>query len=108
MAPPLITLTRQYASGGSDIAQLVAQSLGWTVIDNEFVDEVARRAGLPRAEVAQREERAPGLLERLAPTLAPASPELFITVGAVSDAERDEAAIHKMTERIILEAASEG
>jgi cytidylate kinase len=108
MAPPLITITRQYASGGSDIAQLVAQQLGWTVIDNEFVDEVARRAGLPRAEVAQREERTPGLLERLARTLAAASPELFITEAAVSAAERDEAAIHRMTERIILEAASEG
>jgi cytidylate kinase len=108
MAPPLITITRQYASGGSDIAQLVAQSLSWTLIDNEFVDEVARRAGLPRAEVAQREERAPGLLERLARTLAAASPELFITEAAVSEAERDEAAIHKMTERVILEAATEG
>ena len=108
MAPPLITITRQYASGGSDVAQLVAKALGWTVIDNEFVDEVARRAGLPRAEVAQREERAPGLLERLARTLAAASPELFITEAAVSDAERDETAIHKMTERIIHEAAIEG
>lgn len=108
MAPPLITITRQYASGGSDVAQLVAKALGWTVVDNEFVDEVARRAGLPRAEVAQREERAPSLLERLARTLAAASPELFITEAAVSDAERDEAAIHKMTERIIHEAAIEG
>ena len=108
MAPPLITITRQYASGGSDIAQLVARALGWTVIDNEFVDEVARRAGLPRAEVAQREERTSGVLERLARTLAAASPELFITEAAVSAAERDETAIHKMTERVILEAASEG
>jgi len=108
MAPPLITITRQYASGGSDIAQLVATQLGWTVIDNEFVDEVARRAGLPRAEVAQREERTSGVLERLARTLAAASPELFITEAAVSAAERDETAIHKMTERVILEAASEG
>ena len=108
MAPPLITVTRQYASGGSDIAQLVATHLGWTVIDNQFVEEVARRAGLPRAEVAQREERAPGLLERLARTLAAASPELFITEAAVSAAERDEAEIHQVTERIIREAASEG
>lgn len=108
MAPPLITITRQYASAGSDIAQLVATALGWTVIDNEFVDEVARRAGLPRAEVAQREERTSGVLERLARTLAAASPELFITEAAVSDAERDEATIQKITERIILEAAGEG
>ena len=69
-APPVITVTRQYASGGSDIARAVAQLLHWPVIDNEFVDEVARRAGLPSAEVAQKEERTPGLLERVARTLA--------------------------------------
>jgi cytidylate kinase len=108
MAPPLITITRQYASGGSDIAQLVARSTGWTVIDNEFVDEVARRAGLPAAEVAQREERAPGLLERLARTLAVASPELFITGPSVPQVERDEATILRITERIIHEAAALG
>jgi cytidylate kinase len=107
MFPPLITITRQYASGGSDIAQRVAAALQWTLIDNEFVDDVARQAGLPAAEVAQREERAPGLLERLARTLAIASPELF-TGPAVSDAERDEAMIHRLTERIIHEAAALG
>ena len=108
MAPPLITITRQYASGGSDIAQLVARSTGWTVIDNEFVDEVARRAGLSAAEVAQREERAPGVLERLARTLAVASPELFITDPSVPQVERDEATILRITERIIHEAAAMG
>jgi len=82
--------------------------IAWTVIDNEFVDEVARRAGLPAAEVAQREERAPGLLERLARTLAAASPELFITESAISDVERDEKAIVRISERIIHEAAAIG
>jgi cytidylate kinase len=108
MAPPVITITRQYGSGGSDIAQLVARALGWMVIDNQFVNEVARRAGLPTDEVAQREERAPGLLERLARTLAVASPELFITTAAVPRVEEDEATIVQVTERIIREAASEG
>jgi cytidylate kinase len=107
MAPPLITITREYASGGSDVAQLAARALGWTVIDNEFVDAVARRAGLPADAVAQREERAPGLLERLARTLANASPELF-TGPAVTQAERDEATIHTIVERIIHEAAADG
>ena len=108
MAPPLITVTRQYGAGGSQVAELVARKLAWTVIDNEFVDEVARRAGLPAAEVAQREERAPGLLERLARTLAAASPELFITESAISDVERDEKTIVRMSERIIHEAAAIG
>ncbi|HEX4600361.1 MAG TPA: cytidylate kinase-like family protein [Gemmatimonadales bacterium] len=108
MAPPVITITRQYASGGSDVARLVAAQLEWDVIDNEFVDAVARRAGLPAAEVAEREERAPGLLERLARTLAVASPEMFMTALAVPRVEADEAAIVKLTERVIAEAAAHG
>lgn len=108
MARPVITVTRQYASGGSDIARLAAAALDWMVIDNEFVEEVARRAGLPAGEVAQREERAPGLLERLARTLAVASPEMFITTTGVPRVEEDEATIVKLTERVIAEAAAEG
>ena len=108
-APPLITVTRQYASGGSDIARLVAKALGWILIDNEFVDQVARLAGLPPEAVAQREERSPGLLERLARTLAVASPEMFITTaGSPPPVDADEGAIVKMTERVIAEAAAEG
>ena len=117
-APPLVTITRQYGSGGSDIARLAAQTLGWTLIDNEFVDQVARLAGLSPEEVAQREERAPGLLERMARALAVASPEMFMTAGggegggvgggAPAHVEQDEATIVKMTERVIAEAAAEG
>ena len=108
MAPPVITVTRQYASGGSDVARLVAGRLDWTVIDNEFIDEVARRAGLPVEEVAQREERAPGLLERLARTLALASPEMFMATATASAVEQDEATIVQVTERVIVEAAAHG
>lgn len=108
---PLVTITRQYASGGSEIARLVAERLpGWTLIDNEFVEQVARLAGLPEDEVARREERTPGLLERLARTLAVGAPEMFIATGEhplpVDTAEEE--TVVKTTERVIAEAASEG
>ncbi len=106
---PLVTITRQYASGGSAIGRLVVEQLGWTLIDNEFVDQVARLAGLPKDDVAQRDERVPGLLERLARTLAVASPEMFIsTGGSPPPVEADEELVVKMTERVIAEAAAEG
>src|SRR2546425_8081656 len=108
MAPPVITVTRQYGSGGAEVARLVAERLGWELVDNQFVEEVARRAGVPPAEVAQREERAPGLLERLARTLAVASPEMFIAQAAVPHVEQDEATLVKVTERVIGEAAMHG
>ncbi len=82
---------------------------GWTLIDNEFVDQVARLAGLPREEVARHEERAPGLLERLARTLAVASPEMFITTAEQPvPVETEEELVAQMTERVIAEAAAEG
>jgi len=71
---------------------------------------VAQLAGLPRDEVARREERTPGLLERLARTLAVGAPEMFIATGEhplpVDTADED--TVVKTTERVIEEAASEG
>ncbi len=70
---------------------------------------MAHLAGLPRDEVARHEERAPGLLERLARTLAVASPEMFITTGETPvPVESEEELVTQMTERVIAEAASEG
>ena len=106
---PLVTITRQYASGGSEIARRVVGRLDWTLIDNEFIDQVARLAGLSTDEVARREERAPGLLERLARTLAVASPEMFITTGETAvPVETEEETLVQMTERVIAEASAEG
>src|SRR5437899_12702486 len=108
MAPLATMITLQYSSGGSVVSRIVATALSWDVIDNEFVDEVALRAGLPPDAVAQREERAPGLLERLARTLAAGSPEMFIATAGVPRVEPDEAAIVQLTERVIAEAAAQG
>lgn len=103
----VITITRQYGSGGSVVARGVAERLGWTVIDNEFVGEVARLAGLPPEEVAAREERAPSLIERLGQTLAASSPEIF-GPAAASEATPDEDALIRITERVITEAVAHG
>ncbi len=82
---------------------------GWTLIDNEFVDQVARLAGLSKDEVARREERAPSLLERLARTLAGASPEVFVTTAETPvPAETEEDLLTQNTERVIAQAAAEG
>jgi cytidylate kinase len=102
----VVTITRQYGSGGSQVARGVAERLGWTVIDNEFVGEVARRAGLPPDEVAAREERPPSLIERLGQTLAASAPEIFAP-AAPSDAP-DEDALVRITERVITEAVAHG
>src|SRR3989442_12757031 len=108
MAPPVITVTRQYGSGGSDVARLVAERLGWELVDNQFVEEVARRAGGPPAEGAQREERAPGLLERLARPLAGAPPGMFNAPAALPRGEQDVATPVKIHQRVVSAEAARG
>jgi cytidylate kinase len=104
----VVTVTRQYGAGGSLVARLVAERLGWTVIDNEFVGEVAKRAGLPPEEIAAREERAPSLLERLAAALALSAPEMFVPAASAESEEADEERLIRVTERVIAEAAAHG
>lgn len=103
----VVTITRQYGAGGSAVAKLVANALDWTLIDNEFVDEVAKRAGLAAEAVAAREERAPSLMERLVRALATASPETFVPAAASGD-EPDEETLVRMAQRVIDEAAAHG
>jgi len=106
---PIITISRQFASGGSDIARLVAERLGWQVVDNEFVDRVAEQAGLTPGEVAEREERVPGLAERLARALAVSSPEVFVATGEPPEPRfGSEADLVRATEAVINQAVQEG
>lgn len=105
---PVITISRQYGSGGSEIAQRLARRLGWSLIDNEFVDRVAQRAGLPPQEVASRQERVPGLIERLAGALAISSPEVFVATGEAPSAGLDtEERLVRATEAVIAQAVRE-
>jgi len=102
----LITISRQFGAGGSLVARLVAEQLGWSVIDNELVDEVARRIGKPAEEVAEREERVPSFVQRLARALV-ASPEVPL-VTATPVESLDEAEVVRMTEVVVAEVAQEG
>lgn len=100
----IVTISREYGAGGSEVAQRVAETLGWRLVDNEVVDEVAAEAGLPPEEVAQKEERAPGFLERLTRALARAAPELFPR-SPERVPEPEEATIVRVTERVVEKLA---
>ena len=105
----VITISRQYGAGGSEVARLVAEALGWRVVDNELVEAVAARAGLPVVEVAERDERCATFVERLARALAVASPEVFPPPDSAGAAvEVAEADLVKITETVVAEVAAQG
>jgi cytidylate kinase len=103
----VITVSRQYGAGGSEVAARVAEGLGWSVVDNELIEKVAARAGVTADEVAEREERVPGFIERLGRTLAAASPELFPPPGGTIE-ELSEEQLVRITEGVVAELAAQG
>lgn len=103
----IITVSRMYGSGGSEVAARVAHALGWNLLDNAFVDAVAERLGITPAEVKAREERVPSLVQRLAATLALGAPEILPS-PADAPLPPSEDRLVEVTERVITEAVTHG
>ena len=103
----VVTISRLYGSGGSEVAALVAKELGWALLDNAVVDAVAARLGITPAEVAAREERIPSLAQRLAEAMALGSQDWLSPLSAEKREPTDEQLI-EVTHRIVNEAIARG
>ncbi|MEO8879386.1 MAG: cytidylate kinase-like family protein [Gemmatimonadaceae bacterium] len=102
----LITISRMVGAGGAELAARVAATLGWQLVDNELVDSVAERLGVPVSEVFEREEKVPTLAQRLADALALGAPEVF--TGGPTTLPPSEERILEVTANVIEEAVAAG
>ena len=103
----IITISRLYGSGGSEVAARVAETLGWSLLDNAVVDAVAARLGITPDEVAAREERSPSLVERLVDTMALGSQEWVLQLGQSKRGPTEEQLV-EVTRHIVEEAVGRG
>ena len=103
----VVTISRLYGSGGSEVAVRVADSLGWALLDNGVIDGVAARLGIAPAEVAAREERVPSLVERIAEAMALGSPDWLAPLSASKRPPTDEQLLD-VTRHIVDEALARG
>lgn len=53
----LITVEREYGSRGAEFAHHLSDALGWKLIDSCLIDEIARRAGVDKAQVSRCDEK---------------------------------------------------
>ena len=104
---PVITISRMFGSNGSEVAERVANTLGWSLFDNAMIEAIAERSGLTRAEVTAQDERVPSMVERLASALSLGSPEIMppVPTGPMETAEERIVAV---TRRVIEEAVQTG
>ncbi|HKY97003.1 MAG TPA: cytidylate kinase-like family protein [Gemmatimonadaceae bacterium] len=103
----VVTISRLYGSGGSEVAALVAKDLGWSLLDNAIVDAVAARLGIAPSEVAAREERVPSLVQRIVETMALGSHEWLSPLAQAKQEPTDEQLV-EVAHHIVDEAIARG
>src|SRR5262249_11761135 len=106
MTVRVVTIEREFGSGGAQIAKLLAERLEWKLWDQLLTSEIARRAECDRAEVQRREERTDPLYYRLLKSFLRGSFEGSHNAPRLKLLDAD--TIFRLTKRIVLEAAAEG
>jgi cytidylate kinase len=69
MARNVICISHASGAGGEEVGHLLADRLGFLYVDEEVIDQAARRAGIDPEQIADEERRKPlfvGLLDSLA------------------------------------------
>ncbi len=107
-----ITITRQFGSGGAEIGSLVAQKSQLHYIDNEIINEVARRLGVATDHVAQQDEQTTGSVHYILDAMQANSLFSFNYSSLLSSPEPSshsrELAYLRLTQKVILELATQG
>ena len=108
----VITIARQFGSGGTEIGRILARESNLNYLDREIIDEVARRLGVNAQQVEQQEEYSTGsvrhILEAIqASHLFTMNYNTFFGPNMASDRVRELAYV-RLTQRVILELATAG
>jgi cytidylate kinase len=61
----VLTVSREFGSGGLRIATIIAGWLGWKLLDNEIITAIARRAKVDARVVSHYDERVASWLRRI-------------------------------------------
>ena len=105
-----VTISREYGSGGGEIAARLAHVLGWRLIDHEAVVQVAHELGLSEEDAELQDEHVAGFIEQALQSLSLAYPSAYPTMDNsvhISPLQRQQA-YHEALQRVIQRAADEG
>jgi hypothetical protein len=102
----IVTIEREYGSGGGEIAQTLATQLGWQLWDQLLTEEIAKLAECPKATVEVREERTDPLYYRLFKSFLRGSYEGSLNAYKLKVVDSE--SILKFTERVVNNAAKSG
>src|ERR1700685_2571030 len=102
----VLTLEREYGSGGGEIAHAVAARLGFKLWDQLLTNEIARLMECDCRVVEEREEKNDPLYYRLFKSFMRGSYEGSLNAPRLKMVDAD--CIRETTERVVGQAAAEG
>jgi cytidylate kinase len=102
----VITIEREYGSGGADIARRLSERLGWKLWDQLLTNEVARLMECDCKVVEQHEEKKDPLFYRLAKAFLRGSYEGSLNAPRLNLADTD--CIREFSEKVVKQAAGQG
>ncbi len=107
MAYRVLTVNREFGSGGGRIAQTIAEWLGWKLLDRDIIDAIAYAAHVDCSVVRHYDEHVDSWLRRInqqAMRSAALAAGLELGENSVFDAEE----MVKISRKIVEEAYNEG
>jgi cytidylate kinase len=98
----ILTVEREYGSGGANIAEQLAARLGWKLWDTQLTEEIARVANVDPKAALRCDERRDSLLYRLFKVYARGSYErsLPLAESRVFDTDRMVELLHQVIENV--------
>ncbi len=102
----IITIEREYGSGGADIAREMAERLGWKLWDQLLTNEIARRMNCDCRVVEEHEEKRDPLFYRLMRSFMRGSYEGSQNAPRLNIADTD--CIREVAEKVVKSAAEDG
>src|SRR5260370_37551553 len=102
----VITIEREYGSGGADIARKLAEQLGWQLWDQHLTDEIARHLDCESRAVEEHAERRDTLHYRLFKAFLRGSFEGSLNAPRLNLVDAD--CVRQVAERVGTGAAKSG
>jgi cytidylate kinase len=102
----VVTIAREYGSGGAEIGRRVAEMLEWELVDRQIIERVAALGKIDPAWAAAADEQSSAWWERVLSGFRHGGPEVY--VGGVADTGVDRDSLQQFTARVVTEAGKTG
>ena len=102
----VVTIAREFGSGGAEIGLRVAQQLGWEFVDRQIIERVAALGKVDPTWCEEADEQSCAWWERVLNGFRHGGPEVY--VGGVADTGVDRDSLQRFTAKVITEAGKAG